>query len=238
MHNNAWLETGWSVKAHFHIRGGHFDYSACTDELFNPIQGFTRDFKYCNYWNTDHRLRGELEKSWNQPVGNMFGQQLLSYKLKRLHIDLKPMKNNNLTNISERAKAAKEALDAIQSKVDKDPLNEDLCMEELHARKSYNFLSKAEFSLITQRAKSIKLNLCDKNTKYFHSIIKRSTARNVIAFIHREYGSITTDMKTIVGDFVTYYNDLLLLIEKEWSGKLSMKDRFCLLKIKKILLIG
>lgn len=205
MFNNAWLEAGWTVKSKFHSRGEYSDHSVCTAELFNPIHRFKRDFKYCNFWNGDPNFRHVLEKSWRTPTRRLEGQQRLTLKLKRLRADLKPLKRKELVNISERAHNARVALDAIQAKVDKDPLNKNLRMEELQARKTCKYLSEAEFSFLTQRAKSIKLNSCDKNTKYFHSIVKSSSARNDISFIHREDNSITGDMNIIIEDFLNYY---------------------------------
>lgn len=61
---------------------------------------------------------------------------------------------------------------------------------------------------MVQRAKSYKLNLSDRNTKFFHSLVKRNYARNSISFIHKADGSITGDMNQIVGDFTNFYLDL------------------------------
>lgn len=76
--------------------------------------------------------------------GNLTGQQLLSYKLRRLRIDLKPMKRKELANISEQAIAARATLKEIQERVDKEPLNENLRAEEHQIRKNFKFLENVE----------------------------------------------------------------------------------------------
>lgn len=73
MHNNAWLESGWAIKCHFHTRGTGFDHSPCSAELFNPTKRFRCDFKYCNYWNDDPMFRQELDNSWRRDFGNIEG---------------------------------------------------------------------------------------------------------------------------------------------------------------------
>lgn len=81
-------------------------------------------------------------------------------------------------------------------------------MEELQIRKNCKFLSKAELSFLSRRAKSINLKNLDKNSKYFHSIVKNTFTRNSISFIRRGNGSITGDMKTIIEDFSEFYQNL------------------------------
>lgn len=129
-------------------------------------------------------------------------------KLKRLRRDVGPMKKKDWANISERAKAARDQLHKIQERVDKDPLHGDLRMEKLQVRKTCCYLDKAELSFLKQRAKSFNLNNLDKNSKFFHSIVKGASARNAISFIRREDSNITSDMITIIGDFATLYQDL------------------------------
>lgn len=217
MYNNAWLEMGWSIKSHFHTRGEDFDHSSCTAELFNPTKWFLQEFKYCNFWNDDPKFREELERSWSRGYGNLEGQQLLSHKIKWLRLDLKPLKRKELANISKRASVAREVLKDIQERVDKDPLNENLRTEELQARKMCKFLNNAEHSFLTQQAKSKTLNEFNKSSKYFHSIIKSTSARNAISFIRRSDGSITGDMDAIIGDFSSFYHNLF--------GKATPRER-------------
>lgn len=81
-------------------------------------------------------------------------------------------------------------------------------MEELQARKNCKYLSNAELSFLAQRAKSNNLNHLDKNSKYFHAVVKGTSACNAIAFIHRSDSSITGDMNTIIGDFFDFYGEL------------------------------
>lgn len=134
-------------------------------------------------------------------------QLKLARKLAGLRADLKPLKTRELSNISERAFEAKAKLESIQGRVDQDPLNAELRMQELEARNECIRLNSAEFSL-SQRVKSLKLNLSDRNTKFFHSLVKSNSARNSISFIRRLDGSIIGDMNKIIGDFSTFYYDL------------------------------
>lgn len=81
-------------------------------------------------------------------------------------------------------------------------------MEEVQIRKTCSYLTEEELSFLKQRAKSFNLNNLDKNSKFFHSIVKGTSTRNSISFIRREDNTITCDMSTIIGDFATFYQDL------------------------------
>lgn len=94
-HNGAWLEEWWTIKTHFHTRKARFDHSACTTELFNPVKRFRREFKYCNFWNSDPKFQEILEDSWSRDVGSLVGQQRLTLKLRHLRADLGPLKKRD-----------------------------------------------------------------------------------------------------------------------------------------------
>lgn len=81
-------------------------------------------------------------------------------------------------------------------------------MEEFQARKASKLLDNAEHSFLVQRAKSKNLNQFDRNSKYFHAIVKSTSARNAISFIRRSDGAITGDINTIISDFSAFYRDL------------------------------
>lgn len=79
---------------------------------------------------------------------------------------------------------------------------------EIETRMLSQKLDDVEQDFLAQRAKSSHISLSDKCNKYFHSLIKKKKARNIISFIRREDESTTGDINTIVADFVKYYSDL------------------------------
>lgn len=135
-------------------------------------------------------------------------QEQLAAKLHSLRPVLRQLNKTHYNNISERTAVARTQLEDAQRKSDRDPLNRLLREAELEARKKYQQLDTSERNFLAQRAKAKHINLSDKSTKYFHSLVKRNTIRNTISFIRRDNGEITGDVKTIVADFITYYSDL------------------------------
>lgn len=91
---------------------------------------------------------------------------------------------------------------------DDNPLDVELKELEINDRKHSLFLDDAERSFLSQKAKRKFLNLADKNTKFFHAIIKRKQARNTLSFLCREDGQITNNINLIVENLVSYYRML------------------------------
>ncbi|CAH9104768.1 unnamed protein product, partial [Cuscuta epithymum] len=88
------------------------------------------------------------------------------------------------------------------------PIDEELQEQLLLARKKATFLGEAEASFFQQRAKAMHILEADKGTRYFHAIVKRNAARNVISSITREDGSITKSLNDVGDVFVNFFVDL------------------------------
>lgn len=84
------------------------------------------------------------------------------------------MKLNDFTFLADRAMTARTELEKAQVECDVRPLNTELRRLEPEARKKSIFYDEAERSFYSQRGKINFLNLSDKNTKYFHSMVKKS----------------------------------------------------------------
>lgn len=70
------------------------------------------------------------------------------------------------------------------------------------------FLDKAEKSFLSKKAKMKHLLLSDRNSTFFHSIVKRNNSRNFIYFLCREDDSIIYDQEDIAREFVSFYTNL------------------------------
>lgn len=65
-----------------------------------------------------------------------------------------------------------------------------------------------ERSFFSERAKTTFLNLSDKNTKFFHSIVKKKHVCNTLSSLCRTDAKIINDTDIIVADFVGFYRNL------------------------------
>ncbi|KAH6778780.1 hypothetical protein C2S52_010017 [Perilla frutescens var. hirtella] len=71
-----------------------------------------------------------------------------------------------------------------------------------------SFLAKVERQFFAQKAKIQHLNLANKGTKFFHSLVKRNSRRNFIAAITCSDGTFTTSPNQVAGEFVGYFMNL------------------------------
>lgn len=60
-----------------------------------------------------------------------------------------------------------------------------------------------------QKAKCKYFINSDRNTRLFHSIIRRNAKRNYIPAVTKRDGEITNNMDEVVGEFLSYYQELL-----------------------------
>ncbi|KAL0322018.1 UNVERIFIED_CONTAM: Retrovirus-related Pol polyprotein from type-2 retrotransposable element R2DM [Sesamum calycinum] len=76
-------------------------------------------------------------------------------------------------------------------------------------RKNATFLAEAERHFYYQKAKIHFLKQGDRNTKFFHDMVKRNAARNSILANNKADGSIITSALDIAQEFVDFYTSLL-----------------------------
>lgn len=70
-------------------------------------------------------------------------------------------------------------------------------------------LCEAERSFYYHKAKCRYVVDTDRNTKLFHSVVKRNARRNQITSITRQDGSVTTSFEEVAHEFIQYFRSLL-----------------------------
>lgn len=205
--NNAWLEKNWFCRTNFLPRGAHSDHSPVITSLFDQVARYKRPFKFYNAWMKHTKFEPALEENWAGQL-SVQAQLNLSLKLERLQKALNELNLKEFVLLSEKATAAREQLAQCQEKMDLHPRDEAVKLEELEIRKNVLFLDKIEREFYAQRAKSRHLNLADKNTKFFHDIVKRNNARNTISFLCRPDGELTYEPTAIIRDLTEFYSNL------------------------------
>ena len=89
------------------------------------------------------------------------------------------------------------------------PNNEGLRTRMLCLKKEAIFLADAERHFYGQLAKCSYLKWSNRNTKFFHAMLKRKAKRNYIAFVIKRDGSSSFSKQQVPEEFVTFYQDLL-----------------------------
>ncbi|KAL0392778.1 UNVERIFIED_CONTAM: hypothetical protein Sradi_2500600 [Sesamum radiatum] len=106
-----------------------------------------------------------------------------------------------------RAKEADLALQNAQTHLESSPGDVAVRDSLGDLRKEATFLAEAERHFYYQKAKFHFLK--HRNTKFFHDMVKRNTARNSILAITKADGSIITSILDIAQEFVDFYTSLL-----------------------------
>ncbi|KAL0329452.1 UNVERIFIED_CONTAM: Retrovirus-related Pol polyprotein from type-2 retrotransposable element R2DM [Sesamum radiatum] len=113
------------------------------------------------------------------------------------------------SHISVRAKEADLALQVAQTHLESNPGDVTVRDSLGDLRKKATFLAEAERHFYFQKAKIHFLKQGDRNTKFFHDMVKRNAARNSIMAITKADGSIITSAPEIAQEFVNFYTSLL-----------------------------
>ncbi|GJW16246.1 RNA-directed DNA polymerase, eukaryota, reverse transcriptase zinc-binding domain protein [Tanacetum coccineum] len=108
----------------------------------------------------------------------------------------------------EKVSILKEKLHEVQSKIDKDPTNKELRVEGVKTLKIYKEAIKDEEKLLMQKAKVNWLKEGDKNTAYFHKVLKRRLNRIRILSICAEDGTRFKNCE-VTNQFVKHFKGFL-----------------------------
>ncbi|KAH6775925.1 hypothetical protein C2S52_013486 [Perilla frutescens var. hirtella] len=149
-------------------------------EIFQTQTCSIRYFKFFNMWISHPEFNTIVEQAWNNSSIEGTQQFILCKKLTGLKQPLKNLNALHFSHISSRAKEASEALKHTQRRLDAQPNNIQLRTELSSRRDHASFLAEAERQFYAQKAKIRHLNLADKGTKFFHSLVKRNSQKSLL----------------------------------------------------------
>ncbi|KAH0645163.1 hypothetical protein KY284_033047 [Solanum tuberosum] len=112
-------------------------------------------------------------------------------KLNRLRKVLETLNRNRFSEMETRVDLAMEKLRQCQDRIQLNPLNMDLYMEENKLSQEARLLEKAKFQFLRQKSKMQWLKEGDQNTKFFHNYLKARRSNNRIFTIKDTNGRST-----------------------------------------------
>ena len=206
--NHYWLQEGHYGSAHFWPSGCLSDHSPVIVSLFDNFQSSRKPFRFLNMWADHSDFQGLVGSTWSS---NVLGtkQFQLCKKLKSLKVHLKQLNKKNFSHISERANRADQALMDAQIALQNLPSNEQLRCRVVELKKEAKFLAEAERHFYGQLAKCSYLNKSDRNSKFFHGLMKRNAKRNFIASVIKRDGLPTSSQHEVASEFIEFYKGLL-----------------------------
>ncbi|GJW84566.1 RNA-directed DNA polymerase, eukaryota, reverse transcriptase zinc-binding domain protein [Tanacetum coccineum] len=145
-----------------------------------------KSFRFANYTVNKPGFIAEVERGWKIQV-----QGHKMYCLVKRLKSLKPVlnklnwKNGNLTT---RVETLRVKLQEAQTLVERDPHNSVIKSKAIESLNNYNEVVKDEEKLLAQKARIDWLNEGDKNSAFFHKVIKMRRSRNRVDSICDENG--------------------------------------------------
>ncbi|KAJ9535818.1 hypothetical protein OSB04_un001029 [Centaurea solstitialis] len=179
-------------------------------EIKGVVRKCNKGFKFDNFVADNVHFSKIVEQEWHSPVYGSFMHKLLTH-LKRLKKPLRRLRGR-CGDVSKRVSDLKVELEAIQIACDMDPANIELMEDLAHVYLAYEKALLDEDSYLRQRAKVAWLKEGDRNTKFFHNVVKERKGRNFIRSIIGPDGSFVYD--DAVGN----------LFLNHFRGFLGMKD--------------
>ncbi|XP_057958730.1 uncharacterized protein LOC131151506 [Malania oleifera] len=134
------------------------------------------------------------------------------YRLvKKLQIMRKPLRDLNtlhFSHISCKAKKANEELIELQQNLHNSPEDMELQIQVASKKNMAIKLAEANRSFLTQQAKTKYQMNSDRNTAFFHSLMKRHTRGNHIVSVIKSNGESTTSQVQVAEEFLSFYKSL------------------------------
>ncbi|XP_062080470.1 uncharacterized protein LOC133785236 [Humulus lupulus] len=130
-------------------------------------------------------------------------------KLKRLKPIFKEINQLGFSDLHSAVLKARTHLDACQDAVRGDPMNQELQLCELAARKDFAKVHNAYQSFLQQKAKLSWVKDGDDNTAFFHRSIRDRRSQNRVLAIMNDSGVWVEEPQQIIEAFLEYYKRLL-----------------------------
>ncbi|XP_050229117.1 uncharacterized protein LOC126678259 [Mercurialis annua] len=147
------------------------------------------------------------KEAWNMEVAGCAMFRLVQ-KLKNLKTRLKDLNLNHFSGISLKVKESRKLLEELQNNLQKNPLNEDLLLEERAVSIHYRNCLCAEEKFLKQKSRISWLKLGDSNNKFFHNSVKVRRCRNRITNLIDANGNELKSQEDISSAMVDFYEKL------------------------------
>lgn len=207
MINEAWRDKEWHCITEFLPRSVHSDHSASITKCFDSPTSKPKPFKFHNMWISHPKFIQIVEEIWNEEYNGAMQYRLVT-RLANLKKALKELNHREYSGISARAEQARLELEEAERAIDADP-NDVLLRQSVPVlRDKATYLASANHQFWRQKAKIHYAVENDRNTKFFHSAVKRRSTRNTINMLKLHDGTITTDHDIIEQEFLAFYIDL------------------------------
>ena len=121
---------------------------------------------------------------------------------------IREWRRNSFDTLEAKLKQIRDQLEKVHDIFGSDPMNNQLHEEELELQASLNTWLAHEENQMRQKSWETWLQLGDRNTKFFYSVIKTQQAKNHITHLINEDGNPVTDSAAIKVEAPAYFEKL------------------------------
>ncbi|KAF7841604.1 putative RNA-directed DNA polymerase [Senna tora] len=205
--NIAWIENFPQTKI-FSLPSFCSDHSPLVLNMHHCIPYRPCPFRFEAMWLLDQSCKKVVRDAW---LVNKRGSLAYSFvqKCKGVKQDLRTWNRNCFGHVQQQIKSLNDDLRNLQeSLLNFDYPPSQLLLQEKEIRKSLEDKLAKEELLWAQKARQLWLVEGDRNTKYFHSIVKKRRLINHFTRIRRMDGEWTNDYQEMEMLAVQYFNDV------------------------------
>ncbi|GJU26932.1 RNA-directed DNA polymerase, eukaryota, reverse transcriptase zinc-binding domain protein, partial [Tanacetum coccineum] len=192
-----------------------FDHSSTVLKIPNGMEKRRQAFRFSNFATDKKEFIPIVKEAWEVDIeGHMMYRIVKKMKLMKKSLNKLSWANGN---IFVRVKKLRDCLKEVEIEVDKYPYDENIKSKSCKILSEYYEAMKDESNLLMQKAKIEWLKDGDRNTEFFHKIIKGRTHKGRIVSICNEKGERFENDK-IAEQFVRHFQEFL--------GKKDVVDDF------------
>ncbi|KAF5176565.1 Dnase i-like superfamily protein [Thalictrum thalictroides] len=205
LYNLAWIAkfSGWKFKV-FESLGS--DHSPLFGEPCSCPKPCNIPFKFNMCW-TDHvSFLSTVKESWEQPMGGAPLQRVMK-KLQRLKRVLKNWNRSVFGDLDNNIKSVKEDFTNLQMAVDQNLADEVMATLLRDKEIAHETALSNKNSFIKQKS-SVKMELeGERNTTFFHTMLKINQGHSLISEIENEEGRLLTSQADIKEYMIQFFKD-------------------------------
>lgn len=181
-------------------------------------------FRFSNFITDKKEFIPTVQEVWKEDIEG-FNMYKVVKKMKMLKSKLTKLSWQN-GNVFQRVVKLRNKLENIQKEVDMNPHNAELKKESCLVLEEFNEAVKDENSLLFQKAKVEWLKEGDRNTEYFHKIIKGRLHKGRIMSVCNEKGERFENEK-VADQFINHFQEFLGKKEtvKEFSNSFVFPNK-------------
>ncbi|XP_057803511.1 uncharacterized protein LOC131018823 [Salvia miltiorrhiza] len=183
------------------------DHSPIIIRCCLPLQQGPRFFKFLHMWTLHENFHEVIRSSWNEDTSTRCPIYKVMFKLKRLRGVLKDWNKSTFGNVDAMITAAQQHLLQIQEQIAVSGYTSDLFDEEVVTQAKINKALTRKNNLLQQKSRVSWLQDGDRNTKFFHNMIKYKKKPQIISHLNI-HGNLVYDQEAIGKHVVDFFSAL------------------------------